>query len=81
METAGVASRSWDPGRSCISASFSFASCESKQEQAAESKAETVEANADAKADAMEAKADATREAGDNAADAVKAQADTTKKM
>ncbi|KUG06300.1 hypothetical protein [Solirubrum puertoriconensis] len=52
-------------------ASFTFASCESKTEQAAEQTAENVEAGADATAEKMEEAADSTREAGEAQAEAI----------
>ena len=59
-------------------ASFTFASCESKKEEAADANADTVEASGEAKADAMEEAADSTRDAADATADAIENSADKT---
>jgi len=56
--------------------SFSFTSCDSKKEDAAEAKGDAVEASADAKAAGMEASADSTKKAGENTAGAMKDNAD-----
>ncbi|MCA8832172.1 hypothetical protein [Hymenobacter pini] len=58
-------------------ASFSFASCDSKKEDAQEQAAENVEASGEAKADAMEEKADAVRDSADAKADAMENAADS----
>ena len=57
-------------------ASFSFASCDSKKEEAQEGAADAVEASGEAKADAMEEAADSTRDAADATADAMENSAD-----
>lgn len=57
-------------------ASFSFASCDSKREDAAEQSADNVEAAGEAKADAMEEQADAVRDSSDMKADAMEDGAD-----
>ena len=57
-------------------ASFSFTSCESKKEEAAEQTAENVENAGEAKADAMENAADSVRENADAKADQVEEGAD-----
>ncbi|PJJ48740.1 hypothetical protein [Hymenobacter chitinivorans] len=57
-------------------ASFTFASCDSKKENAQENAADNVEAAGEAKADAMEEQADAVRDSADNKADAMEDAAD-----
>jgi len=59
-------------------ASFSFTACDSKKEDAAEQKADNVEAAGEAKADAMEDKADAVRDSADATADKMEDAADST---
>lgn len=59
-------------------ASFSFTSCDSKKEDAAEQQADNVEAAGEAKADAMEEQADAVRDSADAKADAIDDAAQTT---
>ncbi|GGG46524.1 hypothetical protein MUN84_14045 [Hymenobacter sp. 5516J-16] len=63
--------------------SFSFASCDSKTENAAEAQAEQVEEGGEAKADAMEnagneAGADSVENATEAQADAIENAADST---
>ncbi len=57
-------------------ASFSFASCETKHEEATEQAADNVEAAGEAKADAMEEQADAVRDSTEAKADAMEDAAD-----
>ncbi|MBC7447164.1 MAG: hypothetical protein H7330_03830 [Hymenobacteraceae bacterium] len=57
-------------------ASFTFASCDSPKENAAEGAAENVEAAGEAKADAMEEGADAVRDSADMKADKMEDNAD-----
>ncbi|UOR04342.1 hypothetical protein MUN82_15510 [Hymenobacter aerilatus] len=59
-------------------ASFSFASCDSKKEDATEQAADNVEAAGEAKADAMEEQADAVRDSADAKADNMEDAADAT---
>jgi len=56
--------------------SFSFASCESKHEEATEAAADNVEAAGEMKADGMENAADSVRENADAKADAMEEGAD-----
>lgn len=58
-------------------ASFSFASCDSKKEDAQEQAADNVEAAGEAQADAMENQADAVRDSADAKADAIENAADS----
>ena len=62
-------------------ASFTFTSCDSPKEDAAEHAADNVEAAGEAKADAMEEGADAVRDSADAKADHMEEAADTTHKM
>ncbi|WP_019948845.1 hypothetical protein [Hymenobacter aerophilus] len=57
-------------------ASFSFASCDSKTEDAQEQAADNVEEAGEMKADAMEEKADMVRDSADAKADAMENAAD-----
>ena len=57
-------------------ASFTFASCDSPKENAAEGAADNVEAAGEAKADAMEDGADAVRDSADAKADKMEDHAD-----
>ena len=57
-------------------ASFSFTSCESKKEEAAEKAADNVENAGEAKADAMEDKADMVRDSADAKSDKMQDNAD-----
>jgi len=56
--------------------SFSFASCDSKTENAQENAADNVEAAGEQKADAMEEQADAVRDSADAKADVMEDAAD-----
>ncbi|SDY78112.1 hypothetical protein [Hymenobacter psychrophilus] len=56
--------------------SFSFASCDSKTEDAQEQAADNVEEAGEMKADAMEEKADMVRDSADAKADAMENTAD-----
>ena len=56
--------------------SFSFASCDSKTEDAQEQAADNVEEAGEMKADAMEDKADMVRDSADAKADAMENAAD-----
>ena len=56
--------------------SLTFASCETKKEEATENAAEGVRDNAEMKADAMEDQADSVRNQADNKADAMEERAD-----
>ncbi len=57
-------------------ASFTFTSCDSPKENAAEGAADNVEAAGEAKADAMEDQADAVRDSADAKADKMEDGAD-----
>jgi hypothetical protein len=59
-------------------ASFTFASCESKKEEAKDASADAVETSGENKADALEEAADLTRDSADAKADAIENSADNT---